>query len=102
MVSLLGAGAGLALWGVAFGIATMSIAGGGFVVGDISTFALAWLAGFLALPVPAGIGVREAVLVGISSAGAESVVTASILVRLAVASAEIGLAGLAVLLGRAQ
>lgn len=96
------AGAGLTVWGVAFGVAITSVAGGDFSAGDISTFSLAWLAGFLALPIPAGIGVREAVLVGLSYAGAEAVLTASIVVRLAVASAEIGLAGLAVLLGRGQ
>jgi uncharacterized membrane protein YbhN (UPF0104 family) len=72
----------------------------GFAAHDISSFTLGWLAGFLALPIPAGIGVREAALVGLSSAGAEPVLTASIVVRLVTAAAEVGLAGVALFLGR--
>jgi len=43
----------------------------------ISVFSLAWVAGFVAIPVPAGVGVREAVLMSVlGSAGPASVAVA--------------------------
>jgi uncharacterized membrane protein YbhN (UPF0104 family) len=53
-------------------------------------FALSWVVGFLALPVPAGVGVREAVLVGlIPGAGVAPIVAASLALRLVSTAAEL-------------
>lgn len=50
----------------------------------IPGFALAWTIGFLALPIPAGLGVREAILVGVLGAGVlpGTVLAASLVYRL--------------------
>jgi len=60
------------------------------VVLAAACFSLAWTAGFVALPVPSGIGVREAVLLALLSgpAGAGSVIAASIVHRLMTLIAE--------------
>jgi len=56
----------------------------------VAAFPVAWLAGFLALPVPSGIGVREAALVGLlhGAAPAEAVLAAGVVHRLANVLAE--------------
>ncbi|NIQ57013.1 MAG: hypothetical protein GWN71_35535, partial [Gammaproteobacteria bacterium] len=51
-------------------------------------FAVAWLAGFLALGLPSGVGAREAVLVLLLDTGIGPVVTASVAHRLVQALAE--------------
>jgi uncharacterized membrane protein YbhN (UPF0104 family) len=48
----------------------------------VSAFALAWTAGFVALPVPAGLGVREAVLIALLDAPAASIIAVSVVHRL--------------------
>jgi uncharacterized membrane protein YbhN (UPF0104 family) len=52
-------------------------------------FSAAWVAGYVALPFPAGIGVREAVLVGLLPAPAAVVTAASIVHRLLTMLAEL-------------
>jgi glycosyltransferase 2 family protein len=54
----------------------------------------AWVAGYLVVPVPSGLGVREAVLVAALPASAASLVTASVAHRLLGIIAEAMLAGL--------
>lgn len=63
----------------------------------VLSFSVAWLAGFVAIPVPAGLGVREAILVLILAAPTPSVVVASIVHRLVLMCAEALLAVLAYL-----
>jgi glycosyltransferase 2 family protein len=54
-------------------------------------FALAWLVGFVAVPIPAGLGLREAVLVGVlgSMTGAPTVLAAAVAHRLVNIACEI-------------
>ncbi len=47
---------------VAFALLLSSLAGGGLIPTSSAAFGLAWTIGFLAVPFPSGIGVREAVL----------------------------------------
>jgi len=47
---------------LAFALLLTSLRGGAPIVASSSAFALAWLIGFLAVPFPSGIGVREAIL----------------------------------------
>jgi uncharacterized membrane protein YbhN (UPF0104 family) len=56
-------GAGLLLHGTAYAVLLNAIEPHNYVAPGFA-FVAAWLVGFLAIPVPAGIGVREAVLVG--------------------------------------
>lgn len=91
---------GLGLWGIGYGIAIAAITGGDFQALDVAEFSAGWLAGFVAVPIPAGIGVREAALVGLSTHPSLSVLTASIVVRIAVASAESVLAATALIVAR--
>lgn len=56
---------------IMIGLANLSLAAAFGVSGDVvnvmSATAVAWVVGFLALPVPGGIGVREAVFVGLAT-----------------------------------
>ncbi len=47
---------------LSFSLLLTSLRGGGPILASSSAFALAWLIGFLAVPFPSGIGVREAIL----------------------------------------
>lgn len=92
----------------AIGIAAVVSSGAGFMVlasslrtgismaALVPAFALAWTAGFLALPIPAGIGVREAVLIGLVGSGgaAAPLIGASIAHRLMTIAAEVVMIGL--------
>jgi uncharacterized membrane protein YbhN (UPF0104 family) len=53
------------------------------VLGAMSAFSLAWLVGFAAVPVPAGLGVREATLVALlaGTTGTSTVVAVSVIYR---------------------
>lgn len=51
--------------GSGFGAILIGLVGWEVASISISGYALSWLAGFLAIPVPAGIGVREAVMVAV-------------------------------------
>lgn len=57
----------------------------------VAAFAVSWAAGFLAVPAPAGAGVREVVLVALlaSWANAQEVVAAAVVVRLAALASEV-------------
>jgi uncharacterized membrane protein YbhN (UPF0104 family) len=49
----------------------------------LCSFAAAWVTGFLAVPIPAGVGVREAVLVGLlPEVGTAPLLAASLALRL--------------------
>jgi hypothetical protein len=55
-----------------------------------TAFSLAWIAGFIALPFPSGIGIREAVLIGILGTGVGGpVVSAAIAQRIVLIIAEL-------------
>jgi hypothetical protein len=47
---------------VAFALLLVSLPGGGPVLTSTAAFSLAWTVGFVAIPFPSGIGIREAVL----------------------------------------
>jgi hypothetical protein len=68
--------AGLSLAGVLFAV-LLEPSGLGWWLAAISAFVTAWWIGFVALPFPSGIGIREAVLVGLL---APHITTGSILV----------------------
>jgi hypothetical protein len=82
-------GAGLVLHALAYGLLLRSI-GGPLGLGAAS-FCLAWLAGFLAVPVPSGLAVREAVLVALIGGPAAPVIAASVAQRLTGMAAEVAL-----------
>jgi hypothetical protein len=84
-----------------WGIVTLLIGGASFAVllSSLPTsptamlavfgYALAWTVGFLAIPFPSGVGIREAVLVGvIASASTGDVVAAAVAARLVTMGAE--------------
>lgn len=70
--------------GAAFSLLLSSLTPAGVWLRATAAFSTAWVAGFLALPFPSGLGVREAVLIGVlgGSAGTASVIAASIAHRL--------------------
>lgn len=91
-----------------WGCATMVLAGsslavllhgldpGAPTVALVPTFALAWTVGFLALPLPSGIGVREAVLIALlPSVAVPALIAGSVYHRLATMAAEGAMAGAA-------
>lgn len=69
----------------------------------MAAFVLAWGAGFLAVPFPAGLGIREGVLVLLlgGTIGASAVLAAALLQRVAQVIAELGLALVSLVLDRA-
>ena len=64
-------------------------------------YALAWIVGFLAIPVPAGLGVREVILVAVlsQSLDAGSVIVVVLLSRVLLTAADLALAGYASVVG---
>lgn len=91
------AGQGSILRSVAYSVAVMTLTGVafalvlagtapevGFLPAAVPAFSLAWAVGFLALPFPAGLGVREAVLLATLGAVAPvaALIAASVIVRL--------------------
>ena len=78
----------------AWGIVVMLTTGGAFfvlaatisseisLVTAVPAFAFAWTIGFLAIPVPAGLGIREAVLIGTLGADPAAALAASVFYRL--------------------
>lgn len=83
--------------GLAYAILLAGLGAGAFPAAAIPALALAWVVGFLALPVPSGIGVREGVLVAAlaSVAPVAGVIAASVYQRLAVIAAEVAMIGAA-------
>lgn len=87
----------LLLTGAAFALIVAGLTGSRPELTAIPAFGLSWTIGFLALPVPAGLGVRESVLLGalsgsVSTAG---VVAASVALRAVIMIAELVSAGVA-------
>lgn len=70
--------------GAAFALLASSVKAADSAVAAVPAFALAWTIGFLAVPFPSGIGVREGILIAVagSPTGAASVIAASIAHRL--------------------
>lgn len=70
--------------GAAFALLASSVRGADSAAAAVPAFALAWTIGFLAVPFPSGIGVRERILIAVagSPTGAASVIAASIAHRL--------------------
>jgi hypothetical protein len=68
---------------------------------SVPTFALAWIVGFLAVPVPGGVGVREGAMLALAGPGAGATIAASVFQRLLAIAAEVVLA-LAFLPGAAR
>jgi phosphatidylglycerophosphate synthase len=73
---------------LAYALLLQSLGGGDQIVRTMCVFAIAWLAGFLALGVPSGIGAREAVLVALLPGAAGPVLAASLAQRVAQMAAE--------------
>jgi len=78
--------------GLAFALLLSSFTPGLSVPALASAFGVAWLAGFAAILVPAGLGVRELVLVALVPASAMSVIPASVVHRILSMVAEIAVA----------
>lgn len=80
------------LSGLAFALLARSLGVSSLLAGALA-FALAWTAGFLVLPLPSGVGVREAVLIATLATpeNAAPVIAASVLHRLLTMAAEVAL-----------
>ena len=75
---------------VAYAILLRSVASGTNPLFVFCAFALSWVIGFLAVPIPAGVGVREALLVAlIPGVGAAPLLAASLALRLLSIAAEL-------------
>lgn len=61
------------------------------LIAATAAFPVAWVLGFLVLPLPGGLGIREAALVALLSASSADLVAAALLHRLATLIAELGL-----------
>lgn len=68
--------------GAAFALMLSSVAPASRAAATVVVFALAWLGGFLAVLVPAGLGVREAVLMAFLPASAGAIVAVSLCHRI--------------------
>lgn len=81
---------GIAAFSVAYAILLGSLTDGVRTITIVSGFAVSWVIGFLAVPVPAGVGVREAVLVAlVPGVGAAPLLAASLALRLLAIGTEI-------------
>lgn len=90
-LSFVTSGLGLVAWGVAYWLVASRLGGDSGVVVSVSQFAAAWVLGFLAFPIPAGAGVREAFLVLVAEMPADVAITASLIVRVGIVFAEVAL-----------
>lgn len=77
----------VAATGAGFGLLLSSLHGRG-IVAAIPIFSLSWVAGFLVIPVPGGLGVREAVMLALAGAAGGATIAASVLQRLLAIAAE--------------
>jgi uncharacterized membrane protein YbhN (UPF0104 family) len=94
----LGAMAGVA---IAFAVLLSSLHTGASGARAFAAFALAWTAGFIALPFPSGVGIREAVLLGaLAPVASAPIIAASVAQRLVNMIAEVVSVGAAALLTR--
>lgn len=79
-------------FGLSYAIILHSMAPDTPILGAVSAFALAWVIGFLILPVPSGLGIREAVLyTTLPGVPAAAVLASSLAHRLTTFAAEVGL-----------
>ncbi len=86
--------ANIALLSLGFATLSLSVDQSASFLVATGAFALAWLAGFVVVPLPAGLGVREAALVALlPDLSAGNVVLAGVLLRLVGLVSEVGLAG---------
>lgn len=85
----------MATYGVSFAIVFRPLAPDLSFVHVALSFVLAWLVGFLVLPVPAGLGIREAVLIVLlgDDPGVAPIIAASLALRLISIVAELMLIG---------
>jgi hypothetical protein len=88
VVALLGVNLGL------HGVAFLALAGWSVGPAAIAAYAAAWIAGFVAVPFPAGLGVREGVLIALLPLGSGQIVAASLIQRMIVAGTELSLGSL--------
>lgn len=83
----------LVIWGFGFALVVAELDGMEVSAAQSFAFVGGWLAGFVVFPIPAGIGIREAVLVALfATVGTTEVIAASLIVRIAIAAAEAFLA----------
>jgi uncharacterized membrane protein YbhN (UPF0104 family) len=84
-----------------YGILLHNVADADLLTATVA-FAAAWTVGFVVFPIPAGLGLREVVLLGLlsSTADGDVVVAASVFHRLLAIAAEGGLAGVGMLMRR--
>jgi len=77
--------------GSAFALLASSVHAGNPSIAAVPAFAIAWTVGFLAVPFPSGLGIREAVLIGIlgKASVAAPVIAASVAHRLVTMAAEL-------------
>ena len=68
--------------GAAFAVLLAAVQGTDLQARSVAAFGFAWTVGFLAVPFPSGLGVREAVLILATGAPASAVIAASVLHRL--------------------
>jgi uncharacterized membrane protein YbhN (UPF0104 family) len=83
--------AGLIALATSFSLVASQITGGELQFAPAAAFLVAWIIGFMAVPFPAGIGIREAVLVWLLSPAlpTASIVAASLAQRLVTITSEI-------------
>jgi uncharacterized membrane protein YbhN (UPF0104 family) len=88
--------------GAAFAVLATSVDAPRSIAAAVPAFALAWTAGFLALPFPSGVGIREAVLIGILAepGRAAPMIAASLAHRLVSMVVELTLISWATIRGR--
>lgn len=88
------------LFGIGFVLVLPASLSTATVPAAVFAFPLAWTVGFLALPFPAGVGIREAVLIGILPQQAAVVIAASVTYRLVLMASETVMIGTARLVWR--
>jgi glycosyltransferase 2 family protein len=80
----------IGLFALSYAVILHSIEPGTPIIGAVSAFALAWVIGFLVLPIPSGLGIREAVLYAtLPGVPAAAVLASSLAHRLTTFGAEI-------------
>ncbi|GBE20948.1 MAG TPA: hypothetical protein ENH00_14055 [Actinobacteria bacterium] len=77
--------ANMALQGVAF----WALVGWSLGLSVVGAYSAAWIIGFLAVPFPAGLGIREGVLMAVLPLASAQIVTASVLQRVVAAITEL-------------
>lgn len=84
----LGVIAMLAVNMAAQGLAFLLLVGGSLGLEGLGAYSVAWIVGFLAVPFPAGLGIREAILIALLPVGSAQVIAASLIQRVLAAASE--------------